>query len=465
MIKQVFSKIETIIKSDSFIMLLCFLVIIPFVVIAYFNQPSGDDFCYIAKAQNLGFWNAQIDWYIGWSGRYLSSAILSLNPLRGENLYIYKLLPVLIIGGLYVSIVNLVSLFFERLIKKDILKVSAVILAVYLSIMPNISEGVYWFAGSITYQLSNIISVFLFYNIIKLLRFNRVKNLGYAIVFTILLMGTNETTMVIVDFVLGSIFFYKSISDKKIHYQLLCIALVALLCSLVVALAPGNFVRGGFFPEKHQLFSSVFNSFKSLIISTIKWSPLLISLVYLFYNYLKKNVIGISSKLLNVNPILVLIVICVFSLFGFFISYWSMGIPPPSRTVNIMCFYYIIGFIYITLIILFKFEMKDKYFVLMNSNIKYFLIVLVFGYLGRVSNVRIVYADLLLGRAYEYDLELTERYKVIQSCQSDICQVLKLSNTPATLFVSDITTDAENWRNECYKSYFSEKEIVIKNLN
>lgn len=462
MIKLLSKYISFLFKYDVYIILLSVFSILPFIVISYFNQPSADDYCYAAKAQNLGFWEAQIDFYLGWSGRYLATALLSFDILVKGKFILYKLFPVLLILSLFNSIFNLVSILFIGLSKKDIYVISCLFFIAYFIQMPSISEGIYWFAGSVTYQLSNIISILFIGSLIRLFQLKKLKHLFFTLIYMILLIGTNETSMVIWSATFGCIFLYRSILSKKVQYHLLSVIGVILICSLVVILAPGNSIRGAYFPESHQLFDSVFQSLRALVINGIRWSPLLFILSLLLFSYLKENTDTKSSVIFKVNPVLVFSAVCIITLLGFFISFWSMGNAPPLRTVNVISFYFMLGFLYTMFILFFKFEKKIDFFKLINKRTKYALMIVAFGSIVCFNNIKGVYADLLLGTAYRYNLELIERYQLIQDTRLVLYEIPSLKNRPRTLFVSDITTDAENWRNECYGAYFSEKLIVIK---
>lgn len=65
--------------------------------------------------------------------------------------------------------------------------------------------------------------------------------------------------------------------------------------------------------------------------------------------------------------------------------------------------------------------------------------------------------------AYNYNLELTNRYEAIRKNKNDIMYVDKLKNLPTTLFFDDITNDPKDWRNVAYSSYFHKKSISLKN--
>jgi hypothetical protein len=63
------------------------IVLAVFAGLCTFAYPSADDFCYAATAKNLGFVGSQIYWYANWSGRFTSSAIVTLNEMSGAAVY------------------------------------------------------------------------------------------------------------------------------------------------------------------------------------------------------------------------------------------------------------------------------------------------------------------------------------------------------------------------------------------
>lgn len=87
----ILKKISTLFKFDNFIIIIGVFSILPFVLISYFNNPNADDFCYNVMSRDLGFLQAQINWYQGWSGRYFSTAILSIQALVSNTFLLYKL--------------------------------------------------------------------------------------------------------------------------------------------------------------------------------------------------------------------------------------------------------------------------------------------------------------------------------------------------------------------------------------
>ena len=60
MLKELLDIIAKLFKSDNFIINIVFLLILPLIIISFFNNPTADDFCYNFHSRDLGFWDAQL---------------------------------------------------------------------------------------------------------------------------------------------------------------------------------------------------------------------------------------------------------------------------------------------------------------------------------------------------------------------------------------------------------------------
>jgi hypothetical protein len=460
MIKLILNKTSKLFKSDNFIITIGILTILPFIIISFFNNPTADDFCYNCKSRDLGFWNAQLSWYIDWSGRYFSSAILSIKPLVSDSFLIYKLIPVILLISLFTSIYYLSSLLFVNLKKRDFFILTFFILTLYLIQMPSISQGFYWLAGSITYQLSNILAILLFCFLIKLIETNERKYLILSIIFAFLVIGSNEASMLLISFLIGVIFIFKSIQQKKINFSILILLIFVVIFSAIVINSPGNTIRASYYPNKNQIFYAIYKSILAVKSYLGIWLPFIIVFTFIFFDYFNKKIEIKTSKIFSINPIIVFLIVFSIPFIGFFTGYWSVGRIPPFRTINIIYFYFLIGLIYFAFIVFFKLKQNENDFITYSKWVKYLLFIIIFIQLGQENNIRTAYSDLISGKAYNYDLELRNRYKNIQNSTNEILYVPKLTYTPNTIFCGDITNDSKDWRNQCYDSYFKPINII-----
>lgn len=459
-----FSRLAKVLKllNNNFIISAGILTILPFLIVSIFNNPSADDFNYNCKSRDFGFWNAQLDYYNTWSGRYIATAILCFRPLVSNSFFIYKLIPLLLFTSLYISIFYLVSLLFSRLKKNDILVCSFFVLITYLIQIPSVSQGFYWLSGSISYQLPNILSIILFYYLIKLLESNSMRYLLISLFLAVLIIGSNETSMFIIDYLLVVIFIFKYIQQKKVNYSLLTVLIFAVIFSLIVIKAPGNALRAKEFENNHQIPITIVKTILLAILYSLKWLPIILISATIYYKHFNTNVKNESIKIFDLNPMYVFIIICFIPLVGFLPGIWSMGYRPPPRTINVIYFYFLFGMIYLAFVAFFKIKKINEIYSNFSKWNSCLLLSIVAGFIGIDNNIKTVYSDLISGSAYGYNIELKNRYRLIQDNKKDTCYVPKLINKPTTIFFEDITTEPDDWKNGSYSSYFKKEVIILE---
>ncbi len=461
MMKYLKLKLSNYLYSDTYLITFGIFTIVPFIIISLFNHPAADDFCFYNKCRDMGFWNSQTDYYIMWTGRYFSTFLLSVYPLSSKFFFIYKLVPIGLIISLVISLYHLMRLLFERLEKNGVYLLTFYVIIIYFFQMPTTSQGFYWLSGSLTYMLANILTILLFYYVIKMMRLAKIKHLLIAIFLSFTLIGLNETSMLIVTFLLGIILIYNSINVKKVNYLLLILVIFTVIFSIIVIVAPGNIGRGSHFPDRHKLIFSTVQSILEIQKYLSKWLPLTIVFTILLFDSLNKHTQASVNSIFDVKPIFALMLFVIILFISFFPGYWSMGICSPDRTINVVYFFYVLSFLYLILVIFYHLKRKNINFISISSGVKYLLICIVIINLYQKNNIRTAYADLINGNAYKYDSELRERYKFIGNTNHDTCIVPELKNKPYTIFVCDITFDASDWLNDSYNTFWK-KKIVLK---
>lgn len=454
--KSIFDKIRI---TDFFIVLIGVLSIVPFLIISIYANPSADDFDYHNMANTYGFIDAQLLWYNKWSGRYFSTAVLSIQSLVEKPYYIYKLIPILLLISLFYSVFKITHLVIGNVNKKQCLIFTFLFMIVYLIQMPTVAEGFFWLAGSVTYQLSNLIFIWFIYFLLKLIESNTINYFIITTLLLVILIGSNETTMLLVDLLLVSILGFNCIKTKKLNYKLVSIMLMALLCSAIVYLSPGNSIRAASFPDKHKMVFSILKTISSVSSYLAIWLPFMIISVLIYSDYFRKKHKKIESNFLNVSPYLVLFFLCSMLFLGFFTCYWSVGRMPPVRAINTIYLLFLLGFMYFIFVLLMKFKTEIFYF---SKEVKYLLIVLIFFQLGKNNNIKTAYKDLLSGDARHFNLELENRYHLLLNNGKGKCIVPQLKYKPLTIFSGDISSNPNYWKNESYSIYFAKKSIQTK---
>jgi len=438
---------------------------LPFLLLYRYVHPSADDFNYTNIFLDKGLIGSQIFWYKAWSGRYIGNIILSLNPLIFHKIALYKItlffIPFLLIYSMY-FIVNQV---FTKLEFWKKLLISLWVISVYFSFMPKTSTALYWWAGTGTYQTGIIFFLFTIGNLIKYYNTKILKYLWISIFFLFLTIGTNETVMFMMDILLGMGFVILFIYSKKQtfiknHKYYLILLFAALAFSLIVILAPGNAIRSSYFPNKHKL-NSFYRSYMMFKENIEIWLPIVSIFGLFFINFIVKKQYDIAIKIFSINPIFLFFTSIIITYLGFFPGFWSMGAPPPDRTVNVVYFFFVFTWFIFILNLYFFFIDKN------NDNkipdfINVTLIIIIFVWLIKpTSNVSKAFLDIKSKKAYRYDRALNDRYRLIKQFDKNkaVFNTPKLKVIPKTIFFRDVTPNPKDWRNNSYAKYWGLKSI------
>ncbi len=200
--------------------LILFLVSVYYVVTtSSYVKFWADDFCSSILLRNNGYWQSQIIWWKGWTGRYSYIAFLDLFELFG--LTGAKILPLIqyvliLITGLPFS---LLSIFF-------------------LINSPNIIQTFYWMTGSLNY-----FAPFILLNAFLFLLYKPFSKYQYLIGFILLFIATGFSEAFGVANLLFLIFLYL-ILPRASSKRLIAVGILSTVLSLgLMSLAPGNAVR------------------------------------------------------------------------------------------------------------------------------------------------------------------------------------------------------------------------------
>lgn len=439
------------------------MVLVPFIYISRYTNPVADDFSYAHSGKVLDLKTNIVNEYVNWSGRYMANVLQFCNPVSFDFYTGYKLFPGIIILLLITSI----FLFLKTIIGKSlkinvILQISILLLLLYIYQMPIISEGIYWYAGSIVYQTGNILTLiylalmYMFFNQRYILK-SKLLHVAVIIIVLFLLIGFNEIHIIMVfSFTLVLLFvgLRQSFSDK---YYIVGFLVVAIIFSLIVFLSPGRFAREGLFIDNHNIIKSFLYSVAQTARFFLEWissAPLwILSGLYYFVNreLSEKNKLFSASFYLKPWLSILLLLYVIFA--AAFPPYWATGILGQHRTMNVAYFIFIILW-FVNLTVWFN-KYKDiiPVGIKLSPTIKYLAIIIVLCSFLMSKNGYSVMTDLLSGRAKDFDAQMTERYIAFDT-DKDTIYLNPLKDPPKSLFVLDIRENPEHWINRCYAIYF-----------
>ncbi len=416
----------------------------PFLFLNLYNNPATDDYFFAVRDTETSFWESQLYYFLNHSGRFFATAIVRLNPLTYQSFIGYKIYSLCFmlsfIGAAWLLIYQLFKDYFST---TKLLALLAILVCVYLIQMPNISQGIYWFTGYMTFQVPNLMFL-LFWVCISMFHNSqsRKRDVVYLVVAALLaiaIIGSNEMTLIMLmsSLLLYLISFWQKEKPKRNY--LLVLFIVCLIISLIVVLAPGNYIR----MEKERSSVSFIEAALGAIVFTgvglYKWGIVLL-VMSLIYTFLWG--IPVSEKVKNSSifklPFLLLIV-WFFSTIALmnFVYTWSAGERAVTRVENVIYFFFVVGWVYILQYIINKHLAGEK-----GERLLSFTIVpktafaIFFLLLTDVNNnISTAYLDLLSGRAEQFDDELKARYSYLKSDACYNCAIDPISTLPKSLYI------------------------------
>ena len=445
------------------------LAIIPFVLLSLFNHPHNDDYVYAARAQALGFLRANVWWYNFWSGRYTTTAILSINPLVFGSFLLYRFVAATIIGLLFCSL----FLFIREVAPQALgtrarLILALTFLALYLYQMPAIAEGIYWMAGSVNYQLGCILLLGLTALLVHLERQPRPRTCqrALAIVLAVATAGTNELAMLLLVELSVVMLSVDLMENRRLDAWKVLVVLVSVLASAAVVLAPGTQAR------YHTVDHDVWSAMRTALVqgvaylgNWVAWSPILPVTVLLMPLIAK---IPRDPRAYRHHPLATL---------GFFmLNYFLLWFPPlyttgtiEPRTVTVIYLVFLIGFIANLLNIanycLVRCGWQMRLWTSVRTASGALIVVMC---VAGDSNLRAAWSDLLSGSAYRYSRELDARYQAIRACPMSVCEVGRLRDMPRVMYFFDDPVDENSdsafyreYKDHGYAAYFHKRRIKL----
>ncbi len=455
-------------------LLLLLLVLLPYTIISFYCQPAADDFEYAASTLYKGYGPSIVRDYYSWNGRYISNFFVFASPLVLHSFLLYKLIPIVLLGLTYVALYYFVFTLTEHKLDSISLHlISGVILALYLNNAPSFTETFYWYTGAITYKLAIILLLIYLSMLFEYSRgcfyVNKKFHLLVMLLLIPLIMGFNEVIMLIM-LIVHLLWVARSFQLKAKNNKALLLALLLVFTSAAFMIfAPGNANREASFPERHQLFNSLYmttlQTGRFMFIWIVQLPFIAATILFVpLRNYLKTSSPFFKTNF-NVHPVVVFLCLPAVIFLSVFPAYWSMGMLAQHRTLNVAYILFIpLWFLNIHIAMNYLSNRGLELISIWGKFNVVYVAVLLLGVL-LLNNGYAVSADLVSGGAATFDKEMNERYTVVKAAakiNADEVIVENLSVEVSTLSIYDITCDSENWINKCYSDYFRIERVRLK---
>ena len=451
------------------------LLLVPFFFIALYIHPSADDFGSTHLIKHFGIWKFQQFAYMNWMGRYFNNFVSSINPLYYDSFFGYKLLAVVLLALFIISLYIFIrSISVKLLNKTDQITISLLLTVVYLNIIPNPSETIYWMSGSLCYFLPTILTLLFLAFIVKAETniYKRKSNIVITSILAFCIIGCNEINLLFVIEITILLYFKKIIKNKNgTHKYLTPLLIVILLFSLIEVLAPGNYVRMTNYNDTtilYGLLESIKSVFKLFLIHFKNSVFIITSIISLpLISKLIKNSFFFSS----INPWIASFIAFAMLICAFFPVCYATGMPPPLRIYNTTSMFFIIAWFGIISIFL-------KYYSINIEIPKYFKILLYCSFFifivtdfSKIPGKSICIKGNVLKAAYDlifiaptFNAEMLNRYKQIKNekYSGKTIEVPEITAIPTSIYFIDIGKDETSWINLGTSQYFKIQGIRLK---
>ena len=440
-------------KENVVLISIGLFVLIGYVIAGFYCHPAADDFTYALKGKEGDFIQTVLQEREIWNGRYLSNFIVLFSPLNWGGLWAYQLMPGVLILLIFIGTFG----FYRNIVVDHALIFTLISMLVVFGIMPDITEGIYWYTGAWTYLPS---AVLFFYGFSLLIKFWSKLNVYHYFFFTIvfiLVSGFNEVIPL-----LGILIFTVlaiSTFNQRIYFKVYFFLSLFILITIYIITAPGNAIRANYFPDKHQFFYSMYMSVAYTIRFVGEWllNPAfyLITLLILRLNFdvRVKEQFNFLKK-----PFFIFLVFFIPTFISCFGPLWSTGLLGQYRTANLASYMFVLAF-FIVIVAnqeMLKIKLKSFY---QSKIIVPLLVVFLLGW----KNQFYLFKEFIDGKIFQYDEDMKVRYRIIKNCNDPECYVPSIQNDSKTLFMYELQDEPNHPINRSYQLYFKTGKIIKYN--
>ncbi len=455
----------------NIMLLLC--VLVPLVALARFNHPlPADDYCYIDTVFKYGWLEAMTFYYTGWTGRYFGILLNHSNPLLFHSFVGFKILSAILLIAFVYALYCLLRQITPTLSRMAHLGFAGVIFFLFVVQMASTAEAFYWMASFVGYTVSNILTMFWLILVMRWYHTDtptrRILLCSLSALIIACIIGSSETSLLTFILLITGWWGHRLIFHRKVDSLMVVSLFVTVVSCYFFFTAPGNAVRLAGNPMSGNIFFSAFLSFKKLAALSFVWVTRTPLILFSFAWLIVLSRLSEGARNYFNIPVWFAVLLFVGVLAAeLFPSYYGVGLEPTPRVINCVYFFFLIGWFYVIGVVFHTFRkamVSSMDLSLVRYGIFYSVLSLaiVFAFV-KSSNVRMIYSDLLKGKAAAYNKEVYQRYDLLINSKEPVVYLPPLRNVPQSIFVlnEDIKTDPKHWWNKCMAGYFGKEAIYM----
>jgi hypothetical protein len=442
-----------------------------YLLVTLYIHPFADDWSYTVAGMESPLLQRLVQEHRSWNGRWFSNILVLNNPMvlgLEQGLFLYRTVPVMLLGLTFVGAFLLWRELFQRTADRchGILAAS-LFLVLYLQLMPDLCEGIYWYTGAISYQLPSALLLMLMASWSRYFREQGRWTRGWSILanglLTAMIAGCSETHMVLMVLFYGALILWKWRTDGTAPKVLLVFSLFAIALGLFMFLAPGNAVRAANFPERGRLLHTLTYATLHTGRFVLTWlvSPALLAASVVWALFVRRSGIAVDRSIAPGGVLLVTGMV-VFLLMA--LPFWSTGILGQHRTVNVACILFLPGWA-LFLATVGRYALVERLLAMVAAPVRQrmvwavFFVALFFTGNGFRAGV-----DLQEGRLGHYDRGVSARYEAIRTAVASGAAELRLEAIdpmPRSLRILDAGPDPGHWGNSQLVRYFGGSDLRL----
>ncbi len=459
-----------------FLFMLLVVGLLRYLWAACYVHPFADDFSYAVAGMHNALGPRLLDEYRFWNGRWFSNILVLRGPLvlgLEEGLWLYRSVPILLIALIWLGAYSLARVWVDAsaLPRRTLFLASGWFTLLYLHLMPDPSEGIYWYTGAVSYQLPGalmLMAAAAWGRSAYWERQKRWKAMLFALLLAVICCGCSELHMVYMV-LLHALWLLWSVKLRSIPPSSAALAFaIVLIAAAVMVLAPGNAGRAAQFPHKQELGRTLIwgalQTGRFLFTWVLSPSLLLVSLLFLSlvrYIPLRASFIAQLRSVPVLGPISITVGLVFLSMA---LPYWSTGLLGQHRTVNATLLLFLPCWFLLLLMLHERWRVGPRGSVHLPNGYRTAVLVLLTITLFFTGSGGALTSDLLSGRMAQRNRALHQRYAMVRMAidRGDATVVLPPLAPPVTsLRFLDAGPDPNHWINRSMAQYFGAPELIL----
>lgn len=473
---------------------LCLLLsLLPLFLLGKYNVMCIDDYDYGRRVHEVWqatgsftasvqeAWRQNMDFYQEWQGTYISCFLMGMCPMN-FNYHIAWVVPILMIGMFASSSFVLGRHILIRWLgcEKGGASLSmALLLFVFYQVIEAPFEGIYWYNGSTHYVLMQSVWFFVLTLISESLwaekRGHAAVCCAAAAILAVIVGGGNLVTGLQAEILMAFLVCYAVIQMKDRMAYVIIPFLSGSVGFLINVLAPGNGKRGSVdMDEGYSAIKAIALSFYNTAVFAIRWTPVLVVLLWLLLLPLLWKFVKHSKKDFS-HPVLVTAgAYCVISAM-FTPTLFAVGMVGLSRVDNIIQMTYYLAVLAVTAYWLGYFSHRKRredgaaeafglFLERAGNRMSAVCLLLLLGVwvltadkntYTSISALR----SIVNGEAQTFYQEAMERHALYTDEELTDVVVLPYSEKPYLFSFDDLSEDPGNWLNLAVARYYHKDSV------